>query len=460
MVSTVISINLIKKGRFIAEQFLLPEKLLIEKINTGKFTLKPISKIGKVRGGKRLPSNSRYVLEGILIPYVRSTDIKELGIDLENVVFISPEQEKFISRYPLKYLDVVISIAGTIGTVGVIDKYIEPCYFNENLARITEINELNPLYLAVYLDSKFGQAYIKFFTGGAVQPKLSIESINKIAVPCPPAYVQDRIAQLMQDAYAQKQNKLSEVERLYQIIDNYVFSKLGISLDKVEEKKHFLKPIAEMYKSRFDVDFNMGFHKFDPYMNQVLPVKAVAKFPKRMRELSKNPEAVFQYIDIASIDIQLGEIERAIQITEANAPSRARQVVQTGDIIVSTVRPTRGAIALIPNEMEGFICSTGFTIIHPTEKVSSAYLHLALRLSTTREQFRRRSAGSSYPAILENDIKETLIPVPDKKIQTEIATEVTQVYKQAKNLLAEAENLVFETKARVERMILGEEEVT
>ena len=86
------------------------------------------------------------------------------------------------------------------------------------------------------------------------------------------------------------------------------------------------------------------------------------------------------------------------------------------------------------------------------------YLHIALRLSTSREQFGRRSAGSSYPAILENDIKETLIPFPKIDVQQFIVAEVGRRRASARRLLAEAERVVAEAKARIERMILGAEE--
>jgi restriction endonuclease S subunit len=108
--------------------------------------------------------------------------------------------------------------------------------------------------------------------------------------------------------------------------------------------------------------------------------------------------------------------------------------------------------------MNGFICSTGFSIIHPNDQVSSEYLHTALRLHTTLEQFGRRSSGSSYPAILDKDIKVTLIPVPEKSIQEEISTEVFRRRSTAKLLRSQAESVVAIAKAKVEKMILGEEE--
>ena len=48
------------------------------------------------------------------------------------------------------------------------------------------------------------------------------------------------------------------------------------------------------------------------------------------------------------------------------------------------------------------------------------YLHWVLRLESTLEQFRKWSTGSSYPAILDEDVAKTRIPVPTIAKQNEI----------------------------------------
>lgn len=459
MISTLVEIQLIKHRNRWDFAFYDPDYertlKLIENSSCDYYNLDNLVKSFKY--GASIPAN--YTNDGIL--FIRAQNIRERGIDLSDICYIS-DKILNIDKYKLDIGDILITRSGVnVGNAAAITKNLVGSVHGSYSIKLSHLNiKVSPEYLCIAFNSSVIKTQITASKSRSAQPNINIVELKALRIPVPPLHIQEKITKEMEEAYAAQRHKLAQAQKLYQTIDNYVFSRLGISLENVEEKRRFLKPTAEMYKSRFDVDFNMGFHKFDPYINQVLPVKAVAKFPKRIRKLSNEAEAIFQYIDISSIDIQLGEIERAIEITEASAPSRARQVVHTGDIIVSTVRPTRGAIALIQNEMEGFICSTGFTIIHPTKKVSSAYLHLALRLSTTLEQFRRRSAGSSYPAILESDIQETLIPVPDKEVQNEIATEVTQRCNKAKSLHTQAENLVTEAKARVERMILGEEEVT
>ena len=108
-------------------------------------------------------------------------------------------------------------------------------------------------------------------------------------------------------------------------------------------------------------------------------------------------------------------------MTGEEAPSRARKVIHAYDIIISSCRPTRGAIAVVPEELHGQICSTGFSVIRAKHGQNPYYLHFALRLASTLEQLRKWSTGSSYPAILDEDVEKTLIPLPDTTTQDKIA---------------------------------------
>ncbi len=151
------------------------------------------------------------------------------------------------------------------------------------------------------------------------------------------------------------------------------------------------------------------------------PVRDCADIVKTKRDPTRKPEVTFKYVDISSVDVETGTIVRAQDLTGEEAPSRARKVIHAYDIIISTCRPTRGAIAVVPEDLHGQICSTGFSVIRAKEEVNPFYLHFALRLESTLEQFRKWSTGSSYPAILDEDVAKTLIPLPDSDVQDRIA---------------------------------------
>ena len=52
----------------------------------------------------------------------------------------------------------------------------------------------------------------------------------------------------------------------------------------------------------------------------------------------------------------------------AKAPSRAKMIVHNGDIIISTTRPTRGAISLVNTKLPILIASTGFSVIREVDE--------------------------------------------------------------------------------------------
>jgi type I restriction enzyme S subunit len=188
---------------------------------------------------------------------------------------------------------------------------------------------------------------------------------------------------------------------------------------------------------RWDIDFHLppeGIKQFN--QDCLVQVDTVADVATEKRDPANAPEAVFQYIDIASVDVAVGAITNAQETLGEEAPSRARKVVSAFDVIVSTCRPTRGAIAVVPESLHDQIASTAFTVLRPRAGVNPYYLHFALRLPSTLEQFRKWSTGSSYPAILDEDVKKTLIPMVEQAEQDAIAIRIMQALTQRSTAIA------------------------
>ena len=190
--------------------------------------------------------------------------------------------------------------------------------------------------------------------------------------------------------------------------------------------KTLTKQLGELVLAgRWDIDFHLppeGIRQFPGAL--IMRVDQVADIIRTKRDPTKKGEDVFQYLDIASIDVSTGIVANPQELTGEEAPSRARKVVRAFDIIVSTCRPTRGAIAVVPPSLHDQIASTAFSVVRPHEDINPFYLHYALRLASTLEQFRKWSTGSSYPAILDEDVEKTRIPVPDSETQDIIAKNI------------------------------------
>lgn len=120
----------------------------------------------------------------------------------------------------------------------------------------------------------------------------------------------------------------------------------------------------------------------------------------------------FSYIDIGSIDIRTGGIY-ATEIAASDAPSRARWKVSTGDILLSSVRPERGAVGRVPPILDGAVASSGFFVLRPLDESrdTAGALFLFLLSNQFRMQAMRRASSSMYPVINEGQLKTVLVPL-------------------------------------------------
>jgi hypothetical protein len=223
--------------------------------------------------------------------------------------------------------------------------------------------------------------------------------------------------------------------------------------------KVLLKTRKELQTAgRWDIDFHLPAEGIRKFPTKLLKrVDQVADIGKEKRDPTRDPERAFQYIDISAVDVSTGSITNAQDVEGAEAPSRARKVVRAFDIVVSTCRPTRGAVAVVPVHLHDQIASTGFSIVRARANVNPFYLHYALRLPSTLEQFRKWSTGSSYPAILDSDVKKTIIPVPEPEIQDEIAAKVVVALSEREKVLRGANAVWTRTLAEITAALCGAE---
>lgn len=150
---------------------------------------------------------------------------------------------------------------------------------------------------------------------------------------------------------------------------------------------------------------------------------------------AKNPSAPFIYVDISSIDNGVGEIVSPKQLRGKDAPSRARKVIKTGDVLFATTRPYLKNIAIVRPDLDDQICSTGFCIVRADwGKARPDYLfHLLCADFFTEQLSERKMRGASYPAVTDGDVLEAFIPLPPLEEQHHIVAhlEAVRAYVQA-----------------------------
>ena len=153
----------------------------------------------KVKGGKRLPKGISLQIAPNTHPYIRIKDMgKSRVLELDATYeYVDDVTQKSIARYVVDEGDILLSIVGTIGLVGIVGKSLHQANQTENCVKLVNLNGIDPLFLYYFLLSPKGQEEIKRGTVGAVQAKLPIKNIENIEISLPPMAEQRRIAGIL-----------------------------------------------------------------------------------------------------------------------------------------------------------------------------------------------------------------------------------------------------------------------
>lgn len=172
------------------------------------------------------------------------------------------------------------------------------------------------------------------------------------------------------------------------------------------------------------------------------------------------PTGEFTYIDISSVDNKTKRIVDAKRLPASGAPSRARQRLRGGDVLVSMTRPNLNAVALVPSELDGAIGSTGFHVLRARDSVLPQWLYYGVQSSQFVSAMSELVQGALYPAVRPKDIRAFDIPLPDldeqRRIVAELEKQFSRLDEAVANLKRSATNLLAYKQASVRQAIWGD----
>lgn len=191
------------------------------------------SKIGSgktPRGGGNIYSN-----EGIL--FLRSQNIYETGLYLENATYISPKIDDSMKSTRVYSNDVLLNITGgSIGRACVYPQYIEThANVNQHVCILRPIQEYtHPSYLFYYLISHVGRNYIRYYQTGGNREGLNFEQIGNFAIPSFSIHEQTKIVNYLDEKTSQVDQIVNQQEQLVKEFESY---KRSIIYEYVTGKK-------------------------------------------------------------------------------------------------------------------------------------------------------------------------------------------------------------------------------
>lgn len=159
----------------------------------------------------------------------------------------------------------------------------------------------------------------------------------------------------------------------------------------------------------------------------LVPLAKACEARPGVRDPRKTPDAPFRYVDISSVDNNAKRITEARTLAGSEAPSRARKVIRANDVIVSTTRPNLNAVALVPDELDDEICSTGFCVLRALEGVlDPAFLFAFVQSPDFVEALSDLVKGALYPAVTDKQVLAQRIPLPPLVEQRRIASRLNE----------------------------------
>jgi len=319
--------------------------------------------------------------------------------------------------------------------------------FASYLVRVkTNANYVLPEYLAIYLNTKVGRAFIERQAMQSNQFNLSAEQLGKIPIPLFDKKFQNQIKKTVADAVIYINLSYSS----YSQAENLLLTELGLQNFKAKDKLFYNVNLFETSAvHRIDAEYFQPSHeeiikKIKNHENGYGKLLSFADNVKPKFEPQKYPQKTFSYVELADINSSIGVIQNSTNFTGEEAPSRARRILKKNDVIVSSVEGSLEKVALVDEQFENSLASTGFFQFRPKNIFAEVLLILS-KSPVIQTQLKKECAGTILTAVPKEAIRRLIIPDFSKNIQRKIASLVQQSHearKKAKELLEKAKKEV------------------
>lgn len=138
----------------------------------------------------------------------------------------------------------------------------------------------------------------------------------------------------------------------------------------------------------------------------------------------RTPLETFRYVDIGSIDNSSQSITEPKTFLGRDAPSRARRVIKSKDILFSTVRTYLRNIAQVPDDLDGCLTSTGIAVLRAAPEIDPRYMFHWVCSDEFVNAMSLKQDGSLYPAVTDDNVSGGRIPLAPADEQRRIVAKL------------------------------------
>ena len=366
-----------------------------------------IGDIAKVKGGKRLPFGFALVDTPTPHPYVRVTDMYPGGVNQMEIKYVPEEAFPAIQNYRIYSKDIFISVAGTLGVVGVVPPELSGANLTENADYITDL-QCNRDYLKYCLMSQPIQKTIQLIQTTGAQPKLALGRIAKFFISIPKDIgEQHAIAEV-----------LSDVDGLISALDALIAKKRAIKQATMQQLL-----TGETRLPGFNGEWET---KQTGELIHLIP-SGIYGLEKQTGQLIGMPVAT-----TAHIDLNDRWNEKQMNIRYFTEGQVEHYSPLEGDLIVvkssgSAASIQSGKVGYVSaDKVRSFIFSNFLMLLRPTG-CNAQFLFFQLTSGRVKQMLPQLVEASTYPNLRLNDYLEVQIPLPPEEEQLAIVNVLADI---------------------------------
>ena len=423
--------------------------------------------------------------------YIATKDVAYNGeINYENGVIIPYNEEKFkVAKASSSLLCIEGGSAGR--KVGIVDRDV--CFVNK-LCCFESNSNLESKIIYYYIKSENFLSLFRENMNGLIGG-VSLNNLKKIEFPLAPLNEQKRIVEKLDFLFDKTKKAKEIIEEIKIDIENRKISILDRAFkgiltskwrneNKTSDVKELLKSINDEKIKKWEEDCLQaekdGNKKpkkliIKEIEDMIVPIEEQPyKLPNnwvwvRLGDIIRytdnldinkyySDEQIINYVDIDSINNEFNYIEKFKKEKVKYLSSRARRILKKDFILYSSVRPYLNNFAIMKDELEDCIGSTGFFVFKPIN-ISTLYIFRIFLVPYIKELYLTSVKGFNSPSINIEIFNNTPIPLPPLEEQQEIVRildEVLENENKVKELLELEERIDILEKSILNKAFKGE----
>lgn len=330
-----------------------------------------------------------------------------------------------------------------VGKAAIVPKNYEYAFASYVFRLRPKTDIINSATLVSFLNSKYGRIEIEKYSMVGNQANFSPAKFRQIAIPILSKELNNKIEEIVYKSF----ELLEESKSLYSQAEDLLLGELGLKDWQPKNTLHTTKKFSDFAQSgRLDAEYYQP--KYDEIEKAIKSYKGgydiVSNLFNQNLDVCDYKKTEYNYIEIGDVNVGDGSVSFN-KVETSELPDNAKRVLNKNDILISKVRPYRGAVAIIDFEQEDLIGSGAFTVLQQKSSYMKETLQILFRTAVYKDWLLKWNVGSSYPVIKDEDILNLPIPILPESIQTKIASLIQQSFEckaQSKQLLEDAKRMV------------------